>query len=160
MIIDTFDWTPLHYSVANGHYEISKLIIDEIDINNLKTPCGWTLLHIASKVEICQLILDRVTGDLFLILPKKMILYLLHCNNEEKSSLRSNLLFKVNFEVLFMDHFEEEPCPKVPNKGVILMILFYVKLCYSQIPKHPVIMYFRNYMITGCLGIWFSTNFS
>merc|ERR1740129_434426 len=55
------NWTPLHYSVANGHYEISKLIIDEIEIKNPKTKCGWTPLHCASKVELCQLILERVT---------------------------------------------------------------------------------------------------
>ena len=106
-------WTPLHYSVAHGHYEISKLIIDEIEINNLKTPCGWTLLHIASKVEICQLILERVTGDLFLLCQKKLHLYLLHCNNQEKSSLRSNLRFilrknlalKFQIRVLFLSFY-------------------------------------------------------
>ena len=66
IIIDcTYDWTPLHYSVANGHYEISKLIIEKIDIKNLKKPSGWSLLHFASKVEICQLILEHVTGDIF-----------------------------------------------------------------------------------------------
>ena len=57
--------------MANGHYEISKLIIDEIDIKNLKTRNGWTLLHFASKVEICQLILERVTGDIFLLCQEK-----------------------------------------------------------------------------------------
>ena len=53
-------WTPLHYSVANGHYEVSKLIVDEIEIKNPKTPSGWTPLHCASKVELCQLILEQV----------------------------------------------------------------------------------------------------
>jgi len=53
-------WTPLHYSVANGHYEVSKLIVDEIEIKNPKTPSGWTPLHCASKVKLCQLILEQV----------------------------------------------------------------------------------------------------
>ena len=92
IIIDQL-WTPLHYSVANGHYEISKLIIDEIEIKNPKTRSGWTPLHCASKVELCQLILERVTGDLFLL-----------CQKIEKK-------FKVQFEV----NFVKRPCSKVPN---------------------------------------------
>ena len=57
--------TPLHTAANCGHFQICKLIVDNVD-GNAKNPAdinGYTPLHIAAHngyLEICQLIVDNV----------------------------------------------------------------------------------------------------
>ena len=58
------DGTPLHNAAENGHFEICKLILDEITEKNpanIDEIGGDTPLHIAAKnnqLEICKLIMN------------------------------------------------------------------------------------------------------
>ena len=55
--------TPLHAAVKNGHFEISKLIIDIVEKKNPADDRGMTPLHYAAKIgnlEIFQLIVNLV----------------------------------------------------------------------------------------------------
>ena len=55
-------WTPLHFAAENGHFEVCKLIIENVRDKNPGDYKGITPLHLAAEngqIELCELILDN-----------------------------------------------------------------------------------------------------
>ena len=58
-----FDSTPLHLAAAKGHFEVCKMIIENVDKKDLKTFHRFTPLHVAAlmgHLEIYELILSNI----------------------------------------------------------------------------------------------------
>ena len=64
---DPNGWTPLHVAAGVGHFEICKLIIDNIENKNPKSNIGGrTPFHCAAEngdPRICQYIIDNIGGE-------------------------------------------------------------------------------------------------
>ena len=58
-----FGFTPLHHAACHGHFNICKLIIENVEYKNPASDTGLTPLHYAAlngHYTICKLIIDCV----------------------------------------------------------------------------------------------------
>ena len=59
-------WTPLHEAAINGHVEVCRLILENIEEKNPNDNYGRTPLHLVAKfgrrgsVDVCRLLLENV----------------------------------------------------------------------------------------------------
>ena len=60
---DSVGWTPLHRAICNGHFDVFKLIFEQVENKNPPDRDGFTPLHIAAyraKLDFCKYIIEQV----------------------------------------------------------------------------------------------------